>query len=326
MPDIDDLDVIRELLTGKPPSQDLNDYVKGRLDAVIAAAESHPAAGRPVRRSTRTHRAVATIPRLRRRRLALRPAAALAAALAAAAMALVVAGVPGAHHDGTAGPAVDTAYVVKHVDSALSGAGPGQIAQMTLTARGVPGGPATAEAWSYRGQWRSVTYPAAGHPDFDEGFSTASGFTVVSFQTRTWARGGSGRPGRPGVPGLIGCGGPLPVARALRAELSCVTLTEAGRQRVDGIDAIKLTSRPGSRISATMWVSPGTYLPLRVVIRPDPGSPIPWQEADITWLPPTAQNLARLTVPIPAGFRQVPLLQPAGPVTKYPGGPVPKSR
>jgi hypothetical protein len=29
--------------------------------------------------------------------------------------------------------------------------------------------------------------------------------------------------------------------------------------------------------------------------------------ADITWLKPTAQNLDKLTVPIPAGFRQVPL-------------------
>jgi hypothetical protein len=58
MPDIDDLEVVRELLTGKPPSQDVNDYVKGRLTAVMAA-ESHPAAGRPVRRSPRSRRAVA---------------------------------------------------------------------------------------------------------------------------------------------------------------------------------------------------------------------------------------------------------------------------
>jgi hypothetical protein len=44
-----------------------------------------------------------------------------------------------------------------------------------------------------------------------------------------------------------------------------------------------------------------------------PGQPGPWQTADITWLPPTAQNLATLTVPIPAGYRQVPLAQAVPP-------------
>jgi len=114
------------------------------------------------------------------------------------------------------------------------------------------------------------------------------------------------------------------VARALRAAVSCLNLRAAGRQRVDGVEAIELTGRD-SKISATIWVSPGTYLPVRVVIRPAPGRPAPWQEADITWLPPTAQNRARLTVPIPAGFRQVPLTQPIGPVSKYPGAPLPTS-
>lgn len=46
----------------------------------------------------------------------------------------------------------------------------------------------------------------------------------------------------------------------------------------------------------------------------------PLRSADIIWFKPTARNLARLTVAIPAGFRQVPLTQPVGPVPKYPGG------
>ena len=88
----------------------------------------------------------------------------------------------------------------------------------------------------------------------------------------------------------------------------------AGRQRVDGIEAIKLTSRPGSLISETIWVSPGTYLPVRVVVRSAARRIRAIQQtADITWLPPTAQNLAKLTVPIPAGFRQVPLIQAIAP-------------
>lgn len=96
-------------------------------------------------------------------------------------------------------------------------------------------------------------------------------------------------------------------ARADHLLRTAVLLTgsrEAGedmlqRQRVDGIKAIKLTSRKNSLISETIWVSPGTYLPVRVVVRPALGGTGLKQTADITWLPPTAQNLAKLTVPIP---------------------------
>jgi hypothetical protein len=319
--------------------------MKDPVDAVRLLRESNPvpddafagAAGdslgraafeRIISHSAKQAQATGRSLRRRRRRLALRSAAA-AAALTAAAVALAVAVVPGARHHGTGGPVIDTAYVVKRVGSALSAAEPVEIAQMMVTTRGalVPGGTTTAEEWSHGDQWRSVTNSPAGHPAYDEGSSTASVYTLVSYLTRTWARGpGPGRPAAP-APDQRGCESPLPatVARALRAAISCVTLTEAGRQRVDGIEAIELTSRPDSKISATVWVSPRTYLPVRVDIRPASGKSGPWQEADITWLPPTAQNLAKLTVPIPAGFRHVPLTQPVGPVSKYPGGPLPKS-
>ena len=80
----------------------------------------------------------------------------------------------------------------------------------------------------------------------------------------------------------------------------------SGRQRVNGVEAIELTSRHTGPVAETIWVSPGTYLPVRVVVR-SPGGSAFRQTADITWLQPTAQNLAKFTVPIPAGFRQVSL-------------------
>jgi hypothetical protein len=269
-------------------------------------------------------------------RPALRPVGAAAVALAAGAVALVAVVVPGSGHGGTDRSAVDAAYVVQRVDSALSAAGPGEIAQMSVTthggaASGGAGVAATAEEWSSGGRWRSVAYSSAGDRVYDEGFSIASGYTVVSYQTRTWARQhGSGGPAalapgsrgcapviatrplllQPGLPGGLPAGWlPSTVARDLRAAISCGTLVVAGRPRVDGIEAIELTSRPDSPISETVWVSPGTYLPVRVVIRPLSGQPGPWQTADITWLAPSAQNLARLNVPVPPGFRQVPLAQ-----------------
>jgi len=118
---------------------------------------------------------------------------------------------------------------------------------------------------------------------------------------------------------------PTTVATALRTAVSCGTLAVAGRQRADGIEAIKLTSRPGSLISETIWVSPSSYLPVRVVVRSAPGTPAFQQTADFTWLPPTAQNLAKLTVPIPAGFRQVSLPEVVIPILRLiPDGPLPK--
>lgn len=291
------------------------------------------------------------VARRRRRRLTLRSAAGLAAALTAGAVALAVIGVPGARHDGTQGPAVNTAYVVKRVDSALSAAGPGEIAQMTVTTSAlIPGGKTsttTAEEWSYGGRWRSVANSPARHPVYDQGSSNASLYTLVSDRTQTWARRhGLGRPAapvfgprscgsvvaalpqlfQPGLPGSYFAPSSLPVtvAGALRAAVSCGSLAVAGRQRAGGIEAIELTSRPGSPASETIWVSPGTYLPVRVVVRPAPGKPA-LLTADITWLRPTTQNLARLTVPIPAGFRRVPLAKAVQQVVQQIPGGLPKA-
>jgi hypothetical protein len=283
--------------------------------------------------------------RQRRRRVALRSTAgATALAATAAAMALVL--LPGSARDTGATQAVDTAYVVQQVSGALNAAEPGDIAQMTITTTGtaLPGGKATAttvEEWSYDNQWRLVTYSSPGHPAYDEGTTSSSVYTLVSYQTKTWARQpGLGRPTpfpsgaaaakhgcapaffpllfRFGLPGLGSYASSLPstVATALRTAVSCGTLEVAGRQQVDGVGTIELKSRPDSLIAETIWVSPGTYLPVRVAVRPAPGGPGLQQTADITWLAPTTQNLAKLTVPVPAGFRKVTFSQVGTPILR----------
>jgi hypothetical protein len=300
------------------------------------------------------------VARRRRRRLALWSAAGAAATAGAVALVAVVA--PGARDNGT-GSVVYTAYVVHSVDRALSAAEPGAIAQMTVTtvSAPMPGGKTatrTAEEWSYDGRWRSITNSPAGHPAYDEGLSSGSVYTLVSYRTRTWARmPGMGHPAaqpsgpqgcgpmlaalpllfKSGLPGIGSAASSLPatVARELRTAISCGTLAVAGRQRIDGTETIELTSHPGSPISEIIWVNPGTYLPVRVVVGlssvvgSSPGTPalpqgktVLRQTADITWLPPTAQNLAKLTVPIPAGFREVPLAEVVRPILPLiPGGP-----
>jgi hypothetical protein len=292
--------------------------------------------------------------RRRRRRLALRSLTGGAAALVAGAAALAVAVVPGI--TGAGRPALDAAYVIKNVSSALSAAEPGTIAQMTVTTSGpaLPGVKSTtttAEEWSNGSEWRSVTYSSPGHPIYDEGFSPTSSYTLVSYPTKTWARqAGIGSPAVPslgspptkracgpvvgafpvlfrlGLPGTSTSASSLPttVATALHTAVSCGSLTVAGRQTVDGTDAIELTSRAGSLIAETIWVNPDTYLPVRVVVR-SAYTPSLRQTADFTWLPPTAQNLAKLTVPVPGGFRQVKLGQAVTPnLNQIPAGSLPK--
>ena len=293
------------------------------------------------------------IARRRCRRRARRSTTGGVAVLAAGAAALAVLALP--RVSGPDRRAADAAYVVKNVSNALTTAAPGAIAQMTITTSGGPNGTATAEEWSNGQQWRSVTYSSSGHPVYDEGYRTTSGYTLVSYPTKTWAA--QAAPGQPytpfpGSPPSVkhGCGqalgafpvlfrlglpststsaGSLPttVAEALRTAVSCGSLAVAGHQTVDGTDTIKLTSRPGSLISETIWVDPSTYLPVRVTTNSAAGYSPTRQTADFTWLPPTAQNQAKLTVPIPAGFRKVPLIEAITPNLKHvPYAPFPRAR
>lgn len=296
--------------------------------------------------------------RRRRRRLARRSVGAVAAALAAGAVAVAAVVVPGAAHISTRGRITPSAYVLRRVDSALNAAEPGAIAQMTVrTLIAAAGGrthTVTAEEWSDGGRWRSVTFSPAGRPFYDQGSTASLVYTLVSYLKHTWGRqhlragnpmigprtgshislprGYSVPSGclfpvallfRSGLPGMRPSAGALPatVARDLRTAISCGALRVAGRQRLDGVEAIELRSTPKSPVTETVWASPSSYLPLRVVARMTPGHPISaqaaevvQQTADISWLPPTTQNLARLAVAIPAGFRRVSLIGVLGPL------------
>lgn len=299
--------------------------------------------------------------RRRRRRLTRRSVGAAAAVLAAGAVAALAIVVPGAGPISTRARITQSAYVLRRVDSALNAAEPGAIAQMTVrTLIATVGGKTrtvTAEEWSDGGRWRSVTFSSAGHPLYDQGSSASPVYTVVSYLRHTWGRqylraghltigprsgshismprGYSVPHGclfpvsllfRSGLPGMRPSAGALPatVARDLRTAIRCGALRVAGRQRLDGVNAIKLRSTPKSPVTETVWASPSSYLPLRVVARMTPGHPLSaqaaevvQQTADIRWLPPTTRNLARLAVSIPAGFRRVPLIRVLWPLLQH---------
>jgi hypothetical protein len=112
----------------------------------------------------------------------------------------------------------------------------------------------------------------------------------------------------------------------IHATLACGAATVTGRARIDGVETLKITGSPVTeRLKANyarvvrekwlraqwiLYVNPRTYLPVRLSGSAHSyGGPAPGtlftSVTDMQWLPPSAANIARTLVTIPAGFHQV---------------------
>ena len=263
-----------------------------------------------------------------------RNALAVAATGTAAAVAGTTAGLALTSGGAGTAPVETTAYVVNRVSSALAGTNAIGYATSRFSGPGVPtpmSGP--TDSWQFGGQSRHLSVTAAGKPSFDvslraEGRSSV--LTEVDYQNRTWTRadipadelltpteGNSLCSGE--VLTLFGADSKSAAdwRRIIETGLKCGAFTVAGRQWVDGVDAIKLAGHK-TVPDSTLWVDPSSYLPVRLVTQlrrqptgNEPGigaakeSPDQTLTIDFRWLPPTKANLAKLTAPIPAGFQKV---------------------
>jgi hypothetical protein len=266
----------------------------------------------------------------RQRRRRIRVAVASGAATAVAAGAVAIAGVSGAFGPAPATPATQTtAYVLRHVENALAPASvdnligvsrmlfPPGVTEEPVAGGHLVGGGTTGGAtspwtvtdmvhWDYHGNQKFSAYGPSGQHVFDEGISIANGSatqTVVIYGSHTWwtasaaVRGGSGAPSCTQNSIQLGVGPGNGWPALIRSQLACGVYTVAGRQVVDGIDAVKITAGQGPG-QLTLLVDPATYLPIRLKIGP--------LTISFQWLPPTPAYLAQLRVPVPAGFQQVP--------------------
>jgi hypothetical protein len=91
------------------------------------------------------------------------------------------------------------------------------------------------------------------------------------------------------------------MAVQLHTALSCGELKVVGSGTADGVPAVKLSGDFGGVV--TYWVNATTYVPFRFTSTFSGG---PAYQENLQWLPPIAANLAKVNVPIPAGFTQVP--------------------
>jgi hypothetical protein len=319
----EEIELLRRFIEEIPgPSTDA--WARARAAVAAARAEEAPARRRPGRWPAR-------------RRIV--PVTATLAAAAAAVTGVLVALFPAAPAGpGGGGQVRETAYLVNRVQDALSRSGQHSLVGYSRTVfpagtvtepAGIggwhttgpaPGAPSPHTAsvlvtWQYRDSAADVASTATGQPVYAEhttGTAHRLTATGVSYRTATWWHAtqtltpGTQQP-------AAGCSPPgyLPSQAAgwpgyIRRELSCGAYHPDGRQRVDGIDAVKLTTE-NTAGRWVLWINPATYLPLRQtslqLIGPGKGQSA---QTDFRWLPVTAASLAHLTVRVPAGFRHVP--------------------
>jgi hypothetical protein len=302
----DEIDLLR-LFRDEMPGPSTDAWARARAAVATARSEENPPGPRPMRRPGR-------------RRLSIAAAGTVAAAVTGLVAALL-SGSPATR------PAsqVQTMAFVARVEHALASSPqastveyartvepPGSSTQLGVgSSRSGPGvdSPMTADitvSWSYRSTSTTYGFTRNGRPVFAAETTTMAGGktgqeVAVIYADATWWRAALRPPGgRPAAappvcgPGVqIGAGG---WPAFIRHDLSCGQFRMAGRQRVGGVEVVKLTGSNGT----TAWVNPLIYLPVRVIV----GGLAPTQ-IDFRWLSPTPASLARLSVRVPAGFRQV---------------------
>jgi hypothetical protein len=212
-------------------------------------------------------------------------------------------------------PQIHTAaYVVRHMKAALA-ANTAVLVTLDHAPDSQTGKPVIDKIWSSStsNTTRIENLDPAGNP-IDAYVVTTHPHTTVSIQisyhSRTWSKtvypfGPTPRDSGPAPLAAT----PAQQADQLRAEVTAGQVTVVGPAVIDGQPAIEL--RQGSIAAGLldMWVSPATYLPIRVIGTAAGTSPSSDQAIrdDYQWLPGTPANLHLLTAAaaIPAGFTRV---------------------
>jgi hypothetical protein len=276
--------------------------------------------------------------RRRRRRVAGYAATvAAAAAVTAVAVAAATGGpagpatharAPAAVSPAATGPALTTSYVIRQVENAL--ANDDQVLRETISVAPNGGGSSFFDGqlsyqsvtWAYQGRNSTDVFGAHGRLQATMGTGIVNGKlrgVQVDYIRHEWGL----------IPGMLsaapadacttagfgeatadpGTNWPL----LIRRTLACGGYKVAGYAEIGRAETVKIT---GSRVMGTgsaeitvtdtLFVSPSTYLPVRITqFAAAPGLHDWPSSTDIQWLPPTAANRARALVAVPCGYQQI---------------------
>ena len=282
--------------------------------------------------------------RVRRRKITARAALACGTAAVTAAAVIAATGVGAPRGTGAATNAQTTAYVIKRVQNALAAENfviQGQATgSMTVSVHGhkVHSSNGTSMSWSYGNRSRFVEFTGRSFPPpklyladgtaliggkltgayvtyYDHKYSLHPlGQTHVQACSRT-AQLELGAPAvtMPNWPAFI------------KAMLGCEAATVTGHARIGGVETTVISGsidvplpkgyartikEARERVRYTLYVDSATYLPVRAYGSDETygGANGPTVSASVTnvqWLPPTAANIAKALITIPAGYTQV---------------------
>ncbi len=249
--------------------------------------------------------------RMRRARVIAALTAATVGAAAAAAVAIGQVAVPAGRPTPRPGTQRLAAYVLRQAGAGLARQGNTILESAGTGPHGVSWVSLSDQQTGQRSfvQLSPAGRPVAAHSSVRTG-RTERGVSI-DYLTRTWWVSWSPDDDAPAVPG-----GLLPATTAqLRDELAAGTLTVTGHQWIGGTDTLRVlltghSSALDGRLE--MWLDPASYLPVRAALA-GPG-PVAGFHEELSWLPATAANRARLTVSPPPGFTRLahPPATPAG--------------
>jgi hypothetical protein len=224
-------------------------------------------------------------------------------------------------------PAETTAYIASHVSSAFATTNRIMYTS-TTTSFGPPANSHfVTDLWEYGTQIRQLDDSGNGQPMSETWVQAGHGKPTsiwIDYQQRSWERftiapsGPAPRLSLCGAPGallLAPSATPADWKAVIDSGLRCGLFHVAGHQRVDGVDAIKLTGsadKSGIMLwassgggSITIWLDSHTYLPVQLAGTEATNGPKPATALiHFRWLPPTRANLAQLTGTIPPGFHR----------------------
>jgi hypothetical protein len=279
--------------------------------------------------------------RRRRRRVAgYATTVAAAAAVAAVAVAAATGGpagpaatarARGAASPAATGPALTTSYVIRQVENAL--ANDDQLMRETMSVAPSGGGSAFFDGqlsyqsvtWAYQGRNSTDVFGAHGQLQATMGTGIVNGKlrgVQVDYIRHEWEL----------IPGMLSAAPVNACTTAgfgeatvdpgtnwpslIRRTLACGGYKMAGYAESGGALTVKITGSrvidigsvpPGHiTITDTLFVSPSTYLPVRITHSAAArGQRTSLNSVDIQWLPLTAANRARASVAVPCGYQQI---------------------
>lgn len=209
---------------------------------------------------------------------------------------------PASASGATTAPVLDVAYVTARVTQALDNASH-DITYVKWTLPTRAGHSQVFEIWvEADGSAVHKRLSEDGNVLSDEEFTT-TGILVVDHTGKQYYHAPASGTGATLPNGRNDVGFPLP--QEIKQALDSGAFTIVGNEVINGQPTIHLHDKGsvpgflGASPFDDLWVSQSSYLPIRVS-----GGPR-HESQDYTWLPPTPENLALLTPPIPAGYQEI---------------------